>query len=64
VNNANQTYLNVLGEFFVLHGEKFHDVNCEVDDGFNLCPMVVYKKGSMFRNVDPKKFERVMNKGH
>jgi hypothetical protein len=53
-----------LKSFFVPHGEEFHDVNCEVEGGVNLCHVVVYKEGSMFRNVDPKKFEPVMNKGH
>ncbi len=34
-----------------------------VDDGVNFCLVVVYKEGSMFRIVDPKKFESLMNKG-
>jgi hypothetical protein len=47
-----------------LHGKEFHDVNCEVDDeSVNLWPIVVYEKGSKFRNVDPKEFENLMNKG-
>lgn len=62
MNNANQTDLDVLEEFFVPHGEEFHDVNCEVDDGVNLC-LVLYKEGSLFHNIDPKKMDRVMNKG-
>jgi len=49
-------------ESFVPHGEEFYEVNCKVDDeGVNLCPFVVYDEGSRFRNVDPKKFEHVMN---
>ncbi len=51
----------LLKSFFVLHGNKFHDVNCEVDDeGVNPCPIVVYEKGNRFCNGDPKEFENVM----
>jgi hypothetical protein len=65
MNNPNQIDHDVFKESFVLHGEEFHDVNCEVDDeGVNLCPIVVYEEGNKFHNVDPKEFEHVMKEGH
>ncbi len=64
MSNVNQTDHDVLEESFVPHGEEFYDVNCKVDDeGVNLCPFIVYEKGSKFHDVDPKKFEHVMNGG-
>lgn len=64
MNNVNQTDHDALKEFFVSHGKKNYDVNCKVgDEGADLCPFVVYEKGSRFRNVDSKEFEHVMNGG-
>jgi hypothetical protein len=49
VNNVNQTDHDAFEESFVSHGKKNYDVNCKVDDeGADLCPFVVYEKGSSF----------------
>ncbi len=64
MSNVNQIDHDVFEESFVPHGKEFYDVNYKVnDEGVNLCPFVVYEKGSRFCNVDPKEFEHVMNKG-